>query len=506
MELVKESCIGRLALLIYALCRESAVGALLHRFCNWCGHKWHESALICFLTREGTLPRSWPSSVSCRLLGGILNLPANLLHRWYLAWQKTFDGSFFANLAFDMGDSTAIAASWLMALLLIIPYERWNNAYSLLGFFLCLCLLILGGMRRKSLRIDVPSLGPYLVLFGAAVLLSLPLSHYRSLSARFLLYHLACMICVLVTVSAVRNVRDLLRLAGGAGIAVTISSAYAFVQRIQGVEVNESYVDMTLNAGMPGRVYSFFDNPNAFAELLLFFLPVLLALVLCARHWYSKLAAFAAFCLGTGAILMTYSRASWIGLAFSIVVFVFLWNPRLIPVLALLALACVPFLPDTILNRISTITNLNDSSTSSRFPLYGAAFRLLKESPIRGAGLGTSAVQQFIQDNSLYRGTAPFVHAHDIYLQVWAEMGLLGVTGFVSGMLWSYKSAAAAVKHASPAARLLTLGGASAIAGAMVCAIADYLWNYPRVMCAFWFLVAITVSGIKVCRKEQQVA
>ena len=58
MELVKESCIGRLALLIYALCRESAVGALLHRFCNWCEHKWHESALICFLTREGTLPRS----------------------------------------------------------------------------------------------------------------------------------------------------------------------------------------------------------------------------------------------------------------------------------------------------------------------------------------------------------------------------------------------------------------------------------------------------------------
>lgn len=506
MELIKESCAGRLAMLVWALCQESVLSGLLRRLCSWCERVWRQSRLIEFLTREGTLPGAWPDSVSCRILTAALNFPANLLHRWYRAWQKTFDSSFFAGLAYDMGDSTAVAVSWLMALLLVIPYERWNNAYSLLGFILCLILLIAGGMRRRSLRLDAAALGPYLVLFAAAVFLALPLSHYPALSGRFLLYHLACMLCVLITVSAVRNTRDLVRLAGGAALAVAASSAYAFVQRMQGVEVNESYVDMTLNAGMPGRVYSFFDNPNAFAEMLIFFLPVILALLLCARKWYSRLAAFGAFCLGCGALLMTYSRASWIGMAFAVAAFVFLWNPRLIPALLLLALACVPLLPDAVLNRISTITNLNDSSTSSRFPLYEAAVRLLGESPVRGAGLGTSAVQQFIKDNSLYRGKAPFVHAHDIYLQVWAEAGLLGVTSFVAGMLWSYKSAAAAVKHtSSQAARLLTLGGAAAIAGAMVCAIADYLWNYPRVMCAFWFLVAITISGIKVCKREEDV-
>ena len=36
--------------------------------------------------------------------------------------------------------------------------------------------------------------------------------------------------------------------------------------------------------------------------------------------------------------------------------------------------------------------------------------------------------------------------------------------------------------------------------------LADYLWNYPRVMCIFWFVFALTIAGIKVCRRETEAA
>ena len=39
----------------------------------------------------------------------------------------------------------------------------------------------------------------------------------------------------------------------------------------------------------------------------------------------------------------------------------------------------------------------------------------------------------------------------------------------------------------------------SALCGAMVCGLADYLWNYPRVMCIFWFVFAIALAGTKLC-------
>lgn len=483
---------------------DSRTGRAIHRFEAWCERGWHGSALVGFFTREGTLSASWAPSLSCRLLTWLINLPASALHWLYRKLQPYFDGSFFAALAFDMGESTAIAVSWLVALLLSIPYERWNNAYSLMGFFLCLLLLVAGGMRRRTFRLNAAAVGPYAVLLAASVCLAVVFSAYRGLSYRFFLFHLTCMILVIVTVSAVRHAGDLVRLAAGAGLGVFTSSAYGVVQRIQGVEVNASYVDLTLNKGMPGRVYSFFDNPNAFAEMLIFFLPLVLALVFCSKRWYNVLAALGVFCMGVGVVLMTYSRASWIGLAVSLLLFVFLWKPKLLPGLILLGIACIPLLPDTILNRIMTITNLKDTSTSSRFPLYEAALALIRQSPVTGAGLGTDAVKEYISVHNLYHARAPFVHSHNIYLQIWVEQGILGLLAFLGTMLWGYKSAAAAIKgKVSRQAKFITLAGASAIAGAMVCGMADYLWNYPRVMCMFWYLFAVTAAGIKVCKMEK---
>ena len=135
------------------------------------------------------------------------------------------------------------------------------------------------------------------------------------------------------------------------------------------------------------------------------------------------------------------------------------------------------------------------------------AVEVIRTSPVSGAGLGTAAVQDYISDFNLYHAEAPFVHAHNFYLQVWIEAGLLGFLGFVGSMLWNIKKAARTVRHCAPsAARTITCAGAAALCGAMVCGLADYLWNYPRVMCIFWFVFALTIAGIKVCRRETEAA
>ena len=47
-----------------------------------------------------------------------------------------------------------------------------------------------------------------------------------------------------------------------------------------------------------------------------------------------------------------------------------------------------------------------------------AALEVIRQSPISGAGLGTAAVQTYIDDFNLYHAEAPFVHAHNLYLQM----------------------------------------------------------------------------------------
>jgi O-antigen ligase len=283
-------------------------------------------------------------------------------------------------------------------------------------------------------------------------------------------------------------------------------SVVGIIQGILGVEVNASYVDLLVNEGMPGRVYAMFENPNAFAEVLALLIPLAVGLCLGSPRWGGRILGAGAAGLGIGAIFMTYSRASWVGLAVAALLFVFLWNRKLLPAVLLLGLATIPILPDAVFNRILTIFNTHDTSTTSRFPLYAAALRLLGARPLTGAGLGTDAVRQAVGDLNLYHGVAPFVHSHDVYLQVWAETGVFGLLSFVGAMGWSIKNAmAAAASKACPrAVRLLTIGGASALAGILVCGLADYIWNYPRVMVIFWFVAAVTLSGIRLYRRAGQ--
>ena len=273
MSILRESYLYHLWAVLCTVYYDSAVHRCLVRMGAWCNRQIDESRVLRVLCREGVAARAWEESILCRLLTGLINLPAWLLHKLYLALRATFDDSVFSRLAFEMGHETAIAQSWLIMLLWVIPFSHWNNAYSMLGFAALLVLFYAGAMSRRDFRLDVRHIGFYPVVLFGAMFLAVLFSYEPSASFRFLLYHISAAMCVLVTVSAVRGTEDLKRLAAGGGVCVLVSSLYGVYQRIQGVEVNESYVDLEVNAGMPGRVESYFDNPNTFAEVLILLLP-----------------------------------------------------------------------------------------------------------------------------------------------------------------------------------------------------------------------------------------
>lgn len=492
----------RLWLLLYRAYEKSILCILVRAVTNVWTRWFRHSASMDFLLREGSLAKAWKHSLACTLLNTILNLPAALLHWIYRTFQKVFDGSFFACLGFAVCGEVPAGIGWVMLGILVIPYKQWNNQYSLVGFAALAFLFVLGGMRRRGQRLDFTSIGPYAVLFAFAVVLAWPISTNSADSLRFLFFHLTCMLCVAVTVSAVERPDQLTRLCAFASMAVLVSALAGIGQRLGGLDVNMSYVDMAINKGMPGRVLAFFDNPNAFAEVLVMLLPLAAALVLGSRTLWGRIAALVPLGLGVVALAMTYGRASYIGFAVSMVVFVFLWKRKILPALLLLGVALFPFLPDTVFNRILTIFNSKDTSTASRFPLYEAALRMVAERPIRGAGLGTDAVRYAIRELNLYHGAAPFVHAHNTFLQIWLETGLLGVVSFFAAMVHTVKSAGRVSKmeHCPNEVRLVTIGAAAALAGTLVNSLADYLWNYPRVMVVFWFVFAILLSGVKLAK------
>ena len=411
-----------------------------------------------------------------------------------------WDDSFAAQLVFGLGEQVPAATGWVMLAIMIIPYGQWSNTYSLIGFVLLFLLSIAGGMRRRSLRLDTGPVGAWFLLYFAAVCLSWPLSMFPALSARYLPYHITCALCVLTVVSTVEEEKQLVRLAGFGCLGMGAASVEGILQRLGGLEMDRSYVDLSLNADLPSRIFSAYENPNAFAEVLVFLIPVAVGLLLGARSLWWKLVGLGTAGLGGLALIMTYSRGSWVGLAVAGVVFVFLWNRKLLPMFIALALLCVPFLPDHVLNRLLTIFNSGDTSTSSRVPLWEAAIGVLQRSPVTGAGLGGDAGRAAVRELGTFHGSrGAFTHSHNVYLQLWLEHGLLGVAAFLAGCCNAVKrgAKASALSACPPQARLVIIGAAAAVCGSLVSGMADYLFTYPRVMLIFWFTVSLLLAGVR---------
>ena len=302
MEVVRSSVLCTWLAPLWHWLRERYEYSLLAKILRGIALGWrrayHSSAVVGFLSREGVLTRAWPESVLCRVLTFLISIPTILLQKLYAVGQDVFEHSVFARIAFAVVEQTPLAVAWIMVLFLALPFERWNNAYSFAGFALCFVMAWFAGMRKPGFRLDLKFVGPWLVAFAGMTFAAWPLSAYPSLSFRFLLYYITCMLCVVILVSTVESREQLERLLCFTSLSLLIMSLYGIYQRIQGVEVNLSYVDVNVNGDMPGRVMSFFDNPNTFGEVLLLLIPVAVAYLLCTKSWLGRLLGLLS--VGTG--------------------------------------------------------------------------------------------------------------------------------------------------------------------------------------------------------------
>ena len=454
--------------------------------------------------REGTFSRSWEKSGFFRFLEVVLNLPPLVLQWIYAKTGGALEGStVFRGLNF-LGDRLDLLMGLFFFAMLVAPHAVWNNLYGLIGILALICLFLIWLMRRPKARVHVKYFTVYLALYGIWIIYGFASSLSRSLSLRFFLFHITCFLIVFLVVSRIGSYRQLKRLIGFALAGLTLSGLYGCYQGVVGVAVVASQADLALNAGMPGRIYSFFDNPNNFAEILVMLIPFYLAFILNAKSFRARALIIAAGLPPLASIALTYSRSGWIGLALAVLIFLAFQNWRFVPLFVLLGLTSLPFLPKTIINRILTIGNTEDTSTMYRFAIYKAVFRLLRDFWATGVGLGSDIMKRIFQNYPpMFDGNYP-IHSHDNYLQIWGETGILGIVAYIAVLLAQLKAGILRISRRTcpREVRNVTLAAVSGLCGILVVGIAEYTWFYPRNMFLFWFLFAVIGAGVKLADKS----
>ena len=269
MAITESSYVLRFFLAIWLGLKGAAANSGVNRLCRGLergvSRLLSGSVLWNFAWREGVVSRAWGSSLSCRLFTAIVNIPCAIVKVIWKAGKPVWEDSLFCRLLTALGGATFFFLGLFMTVMLMAPHSSWNNTYALMGAVALTALFIAGSASRRHYRLELDTLGPYMSIYMAFICLALLGSLSTRMSMRFFAFHLTSFLLVLVVVSAVHKYEQLQLMVSLAVLGLSVAALYGCYQGYIGVEVVPSQQDMVVNAGMPGRVYSFFDNPNNFA-------------------------------------------------------------------------------------------------------------------------------------------------------------------------------------------------------------------------------------------------
>jgi O-antigen ligase len=391
----------------------------------------------------------FPLNTAVALGGAVLLAGALLLYPELAIYLLVFAVPFGSLLPLSVGGANVTAADFLLLL-------AWG-------------LHLARGVARRNLVLSVPPLVLPFVIFILAAALSIAVASSLTDSLSELtkwIEMLAAYWLVALMVDETRAER-LLGVMFLAGASQALLGAYQYYFRA-GPE------GFLLFGGANLRAFGTFEQPNPYAGYLGLILPLAFGTALgLARWWWTARAdlrarrfayprgllfglASAASAVMLAALFFSYSRGAWIGVGAALVVTAVLTLVRskraarlglalLLVGLVVVGLGQINVVPDVIAQRFATVgdyfgfedvrgVRANDDNFAlvERRAHWQAALSMFEAAPWLGVGFGNyaAAYPQF----SLPKWDDALGHAHNYYLNVLAETGVIGFVAFL--FLW----------------------------------------------------------------------
>jgi O-Antigen ligase len=339
---------------------------------------------------------------------------------------------------------------------------------------------------------------PLTGLAAVAVLGLLAIAHtsnlYSTREELFLLIAITMYTLGLLVVLADR-VKTHAFFAGLAGIACW-EAAQGLGQYAAGLPTPAYWLSPSFADLIHTRVYGTLASPNVLAGFLLLGTAAACVLAISLPRWLRPIAAAAAV-VQVLAIMLTYSRGGYAGLAVFVVASAALlfpvrrrawWVLALIVVTAAVAAARLPAVG---LRAERLAPGQEDTVTSRRF-IWESARRMWAGHRLWGAGLGTfNVVYSAYRPPGVYTTYAMInipASAHDDYLQILAETGVVGAGIVGATLLWGLWRAAVRYRAGPEEDRIWLGAGAAAAAGVGVMSLVDenlYVITNLTLMAAF---------------------
>lgn len=203
---------------------------------------------------------------------------------------------------------------------------------------------------------------------------------------------------------------------------ITLTSVYAVYQGLSGIS----------------RANGFYGHPMTLGGWLCIFLPLLLIefferKLLGKYYWLAGLA----FCICSAGLVFNATRGAWLAVAIVsavLLIYYMFKNKRNLAVSIIFVALISTFLVNNpkFMHRLDTIDDFDKyQSNTERILIWQSAWNMFKDHPILGVGLG-QYTENYQQKYISPQAKEPKLgHAHNNFMQMLAENGIVGFAGFV---------------------------------------------------------------------------
>ncbi len=230
-----------------------------------------------------------------------------------------------------------------------------------------------------------------------------------------------------------QNVRDagqVRKIVMALGASAALVVLYGFYQYIFGIDISEMrWVDGQAFPELTTRVFSTWENPNILAGYLDAVLCVLLGFFMKSGNRVQKAFLVLGMVLVAACLAMTYARGACLAIAIVFLGYGLFKDWRIF-LACLVVGGAVLLLDSTLYERIFSAFTKMDTSSEMRLAFWEATVAMIEDHPFLGIGWG--AYWMVYPEYDFYMQGAPIkiVHAHNIYLNYMAEIGIAGAVAF----------------------------------------------------------------------------
>lgn len=393
----------------------------------------------------------------------------------------------------EFGYNTII---FILPFLVVLPHPTIIlSGLTILAFFSFVCKLIMGKRYFKMELLDV-----LVMCFMAVMMLGGMISYGGSQSVQAALIYSSLMLGYFLTVGLVNNKMALSRIVKIICLSLALVSLYGLYQNFSG-NVSAEWIDTEMFDAIEGRVVSTFENPNMLGEYLILLLPIMAACVLGEKSFCKKPGYLICFALGCACLVYTWARGAWLGFILAAVLFMLMWNRNAMGLIVagIVALPfAVPFLPESIVSRFASIGDLADTSTNYRVFIWRGSANLAADYALTGIGVGQQAFSRIYPYYS-FAGIETAPHAHNLFLQLFIEVGVWGFIVFVALVLCVLQSGFSLAKNGQDkTVRLIGCGALCGVLAALLQGMTDYVWYNYRVFFVFWVVIGIVSAARRI--------